>query len=66
MKLRRLHITGSIGILCLGMALASVIGLMECEATDPVLGETNTTATGAAGMPGRRLGVQDGKTPASK
>jgi curli biogenesis system outer membrane secretion channel CsgG len=49
MKTKRLNNIGSLGILCISMALVVMLGLTECRATEPVLGGSNTTATGAAG-----------------
>ena len=49
MKTKRLHIAEGIGILFLGVALVAALALADCEATEPVLGGSQTTATGAAG-----------------
>jgi len=49
MTTKRLNITESLGILCIGVMLVAALGLAECEATEPVLGGSKTTATGAAG-----------------
>jgi len=49
MTTKRLNITESLGILCIGMALVAALGLAKCEATEPVLGGSKTTVTGAAG-----------------
>ncbi|MGO9613481.1 MAG: CsgG/HfaB family protein [Dissulfurispiraceae bacterium] len=49
MKTNRLNIIESLGIACIGLALLVAQGLAACEATEPVLGGSNTTATGAAG-----------------
>jgi curli biogenesis system outer membrane secretion channel CsgG len=49
MNTKRLHLTKSLAILCIGMVLAAALGFAECEATEPVLGGSKTTATGAAG-----------------
>ena len=49
MKMKRLNIGKSLGRWCLCVAFIIAIGLVECGATEPVLGGSSTTATGAAG-----------------
>jgi curli biogenesis system outer membrane secretion channel CsgG len=49
MKMKRLNIIESLGIVCISVALVGALGLAECRATEPVLGGSKTTATGAAG-----------------
>jgi curli biogenesis system outer membrane secretion channel CsgG len=49
MKAKRLNVTESLVIWSIGLALVVTLGLAECGATEPVLGGSNTTATGAAG-----------------
>jgi curli biogenesis system outer membrane secretion channel CsgG len=50
MKTKRLNVAGSPGGLCIFVVvLAVALGLMVCEATEPILGGSQTTATGAAG-----------------
>jgi curli biogenesis system outer membrane secretion channel CsgG len=49
MKTKRLKFAESLVRWCISVALVVTIGLVECGATDPVLGGSNTTATGAAG-----------------
>jgi curli biogenesis system outer membrane secretion channel CsgG len=50
MKTKRLNVAGSLGGLCICVVvLAAALGLAECEATEPILGGSQTTATGAAG-----------------
>jgi curli biogenesis system outer membrane secretion channel CsgG len=49
MKVKRLNIPKSLVIWCIGVALVVTLGLLECGAIEPVLGGSNTTATGAAG-----------------
>lgn len=49
MKMKRLSIIECLGIVCIGLALVIALGLAECGATEPVLGGSSTTATGAAG-----------------
>jgi curli biogenesis system outer membrane secretion channel CsgG len=49
MKTKRPLLMKSLGMLCIGIMLAAALGLGECEATEPVLGGSKTTATGAAG-----------------
>ena len=49
MKVKRLNVAESLVIWCISVALVATLGLMECGATDPVLGGSKTTATGSAG-----------------
>jgi len=49
MKTKRLNIGKSLARWCLCVAFIIAIGLVECGATEPVLGGSSTTATGAAG-----------------
>ena len=49
MKMKRLNIGKSLARWCLCVAFIIAIGLVECGATEPVLGGSSTTATGAAG-----------------
>jgi curli biogenesis system outer membrane secretion channel CsgG len=49
MKTKRLHVAESFGIWCISAVLVATLGLAECGATEPVLGGSKTTATGAAG-----------------
>ena len=46
---KRLNIIESLGTVCVGVVLVIALGLAECGATEPVLGGSKTTATGAAG-----------------
>jgi curli biogenesis system outer membrane secretion channel CsgG len=49
-KRKRLDVAGTFfGILCVSVALVAALGLVECWATEPILGGSNTPATGAAG-----------------
>ncbi len=49
-KRKRLDVAGTyFGILCVSVALVAALGLAECWATEPILGGSNTPATGAAG-----------------
>jgi curli biogenesis system outer membrane secretion channel CsgG len=48
-KRRRVNVAVSVGIWCVSAALVAAAGLVECGATEPVLGGSKTTATGAAG-----------------
>ncbi len=48
-KTKRLHVAGMLGIWCISVALVVTLGLMECGASEPVLGGSKTPATGAAG-----------------
>ena len=49
MKTKRLNMGKSLARWCLCVAFIIAIGLVECGATEPVLGGSSTTATGAAG-----------------
>jgi curli biogenesis system outer membrane secretion channel CsgG len=49
MKVKRLNVAESLVIWCISVALVATLGLMECGATEPVLGGSKTTATGSAG-----------------
>jgi curli biogenesis system outer membrane secretion channel CsgG len=49
MKIRQLNVPETLIRLCICVALVVTIGLSESWATDPVLGGSKTTATGAAG-----------------
>jgi curli biogenesis system outer membrane secretion channel CsgG len=49
MKTKRLKVAKSLVRWLISVALVVTIGLAECGATDPVLGGSKTTATGAAG-----------------
>ena len=49
MKTKQQNIIESLGIMCISLALVVALGLVECGATEPVLGGSKTTATGAAG-----------------
>ena len=49
MNMKRLNIGKGLARWCICIALMITIGLVECGATEPVLGGSNTTATGAAG-----------------
>ena len=49
MKTKRLKVAKSLVRWLISVALVVTIGLAECWATDPVLGGSKTTATGAAG-----------------
>jgi hypothetical protein len=49
MKTKRLNIIESLSIVCIAVALVVALGLAECVATEPVLGGSKTTVTGAAG-----------------
>jgi len=49
MRTERLNVRQNLVCLCICLALVVAIGLAECWATDPVLGGSKTTATGAAG-----------------
>jgi curli biogenesis system outer membrane secretion channel CsgG len=49
MKVRKLTITHSFIGICICIAFVVTMGLHECWATDPTLGGSKTTATGAAG-----------------
>jgi len=49
MKMKQLNIGKSLARWCLCVAFIIAIGLVECGATEPVLGGSSTTATGAAG-----------------
>lgn len=49
MKMKRFNVTESLFIWGISLALVVTLGLVECGATDPVLGGSKTTATGAAG-----------------
>jgi curli biogenesis system outer membrane secretion channel CsgG len=48
-KTKRLNIIESLGMVCISVALVGTLGFAECGATEPVLGGSKTTATGAAG-----------------
>jgi curli biogenesis system outer membrane secretion channel CsgG len=49
MKTKRIYLTKSLGIICIGVALVAALGWTECGATEPVLGGSQTPVTGAAG-----------------
>ena len=49
MKTKRLKVAKSLVRWIISVAMVVTIGLAECRATEPVLGGSNTTATGAAG-----------------
>jgi len=49
MKMKRLNIGKSLARWCICVVFMITIGLVECAATEPVLGGSSTTATGAAG-----------------
>jgi curli biogenesis system outer membrane secretion channel CsgG len=49
MRIKRLNVAESLARWCMSLAMVATIGLMECGATEPVLGGSQTTATGAAG-----------------
>lgn len=49
MKTKRLCIASGLAGFCMSMVLLAAMGLPVCEATEPVLGGSKTTVTGAAG-----------------
>jgi curli biogenesis system outer membrane secretion channel CsgG len=49
MKIKQQYFAGNIGRWFIGILLATSVGVAECGATEPMLGEGSTPATGAAG-----------------
>ena len=49
MNINQVHMGKILVVWCVSIVFVIAIGIAQCGATEPVLGGSNTTATGAAG-----------------